>query len=85
VEVDRWSRYPHRFKLISKHGIVQRPKLMQRTAHTNAPDGAREIRLNTRRSGSEGPLSLSAVGSSFATLAKFDPASEKQRWILKIP
>jgi len=36
-------------------------------------------------SGSEGPLSLSAVGSSFATLAKFDPASEKQRWILKIP
>jgi len=30
------------------------------------------------------PLSLSAVGSSFATLAKFDPTSEKQRWILKI-
>ena len=35
--------------------------------------------------GSRGPLSLSAVGSSFATLSKFDPASEKQRWILKIP
>ena len=35
--------------------------------------------------GSQGPLSLSAVGSSFATLAKFDPASEKQRWILKAP
>ena len=31
------------------------------------------------------PLSLSAVGSSFATLAKFDPSSEKQRWLLKIP
>ena len=31
------------------------------------------------------PLSLSAVGSSFATLARFDPASEKQRWLLKIP
>jgi arabinan endo-1,5-alpha-L-arabinosidase len=31
------------------------------------------------------PLSLSAIGSSFATLAKFDPASEKQRWLLKVP
>lgn len=28
---------------------------------------------------------LSAVGSSFATLAKFDPASDKQRWLLKTP
>jgi hypothetical protein len=35
--------------------------------------------------GSQGLLSLSAVGSSFATLAKFDPASEKQRWILRAP
>jgi arabinan endo-1,5-alpha-L-arabinosidase len=34
--------------------------------------------------GSKEPLSLSAVGSSFATLAKFDPASEKQRWLLKV-
>ncbi len=31
------------------------------------------------------PLALSAVGASFATLAKFDPASEKQRWLLKTP
>lgn len=31
------------------------------------------------------PLSLSAVGSSFATLAKFDARSEKQRWIIKAP
>jgi arabinan endo-1,5-alpha-L-arabinosidase len=30
-------------------------------------------------------LVLSAVGSSFATLAKFDPASDKQRWLLKTP
>jgi arabinan endo-1,5-alpha-L-arabinosidase len=30
-------------------------------------------------------LVLSAVGSSFATLSKFDPKSEKQRWILKTP
>jgi len=34
---------------------------------------------------SKEPLSLSAVGSSLATLARFDPASEKQRWILKAP
>jgi arabinan endo-1,5-alpha-L-arabinosidase len=30
-------------------------------------------------------LALSAVGSSFATLAKFDPASDKQRWLFKTP
>lgn len=30
-------------------------------------------------------LVLSAVGSSFATLARFDPKSEKQRWVLKTP
>jgi arabinan endo-1,5-alpha-L-arabinosidase len=30
-------------------------------------------------------LALSAVGSSFATLAKFDPKSEKQRWLFKTP
>lgn len=31
------------------------------------------------------PLALSAIGSSFATLAKFDPNSDKQRWIVKAP
>jgi arabinan endo-1,5-alpha-L-arabinosidase len=30
-------------------------------------------------------LALSAVGSSFATLARFDPASEKQCWLFKTP
>jgi hypothetical protein len=30
-------------------------------------------------------LVLSAVGSSFATLVKFDPKGEKQRWLLKTP
>jgi len=34
---------------------------------------------------SNAQLVLSAVGSSFATLAKFDPNSEKQRWLLKTP
>jgi arabinan endo-1,5-alpha-L-arabinosidase len=28
-------------------------------------------------------LALSAVGSSFATLSRFDPASQKYRWLLK--
>ena len=31
------------------------------------------------------PLALSAVGSSFATLARFDSKSDKQRWNLKTP
>src|SRR5581483_5403760 len=34
---------------------------------------------------SKDQLALSAVGSSFATLAKFDPNGEKQRWLLKTP
>ena len=34
---------------------------------------------------SKEPLVLSAVGSSFATLAKFDPQGEKQRWLIKTP
>ena len=31
------------------------------------------------------PLALSAIGNSFATLAKFNPDSDKQRWHLKAP
>jgi arabinan endo-1,5-alpha-L-arabinosidase len=31
------------------------------------------------------PLALSAIGSSSATLAKFDPDSDKQRWLFKTP
>jgi arabinan endo-1,5-alpha-L-arabinosidase len=30
-------------------------------------------------------LAVSAVGSSFATLAKFEPASDRQRWLFKTP
>jgi arabinan endo-1,5-alpha-L-arabinosidase len=30
-------------------------------------------------------MALSAVGSSFATLAEFDPKSDKQRWLFKTP
>lgn len=36
-------------------------------------------------SNTEGPVVLTAVGSSFATLALFDPVSDKQRWLLKTP
>ena len=32
---------------------------------------------------SKDSLALSAVGSSFATLSKFDPAGQKHRWLLK--
>jgi arabinan endo-1,5-alpha-L-arabinosidase len=31
------------------------------------------------------PLALSAIGSSMPTLAKFDPASDRQRWSFKTP
>jgi hypothetical protein len=34
---------------------------------------------------SQEPLALSAVGSSFATLSKFDPKSDKHRWLFKTP
>jgi len=33
--------------------------------------------------GAQTPHALSAVGSGFATLAKFDPTSDRQRWNLK--
>jgi arabinan endo-1,5-alpha-L-arabinosidase len=33
--------------------------------------------------GSKEPLALTAVGNSFASLAKFNPAGSQQRWILK--
>jgi arabinan endo-1,5-alpha-L-arabinosidase len=35
--------------------------------------------------GSAAPLALSAIGSSMATLAAFDPASDRQRWLFKTP
>jgi arabinan endo-1,5-alpha-L-arabinosidase len=31
------------------------------------------------------PLTLSAIGSSSATLARFNPESDKQRWLFKTP
>jgi hypothetical protein len=34
---------------------------------------------------SKASLALSAIGNSSATLAKFDAAAEKYRWVLKAP
>ena len=35
--------------------------------------------------GSPEPMALSAIGSSMPTLATFDPASDRQRWLLRTP
>jgi arabinan endo-1,5-alpha-L-arabinosidase len=35
--------------------------------------------------GSSEALALSAAGSSMPTLAKFDPASDRQRWHIRVP
>lgn len=47
-------------------------------------DGAYRIQPKAIPNSKES-LALSAVGSSFATLARFDPESDKQRWNLKTP
>jgi len=48
------------------------------------PDGTWRIMPKSVPNSNE-PLALSAVGSSFATLSKFDPKSDKQRWLFKTP
>lgn len=48
------------------------------------PDGTWRI-MPKSVPNSKDSLALSAVGSSFATLAKFDPASDKQHWLLRTP
>ncbi len=47
-------------------------------------DGTWRVMPKSASPGKE-PLALSAIGSSFATLAKFDPKSDKQRWLFKTP
>lgn len=47
-------------------------------------DGSWRIMPKTIPNSKE-PMALSAVGASFSTLAKFDPASQKQRWLLRTP
>jgi arabinan endo-1,5-alpha-L-arabinosidase len=48
------------------------------------PDGAWRIMPKVVPNSNQ-PVALSAVGSSFATLSRFDPKSDKQRWSIKIP
>jgi arabinan endo-1,5-alpha-L-arabinosidase len=48
------------------------------------PDGAWRL-MPKAVPGSSEPMALSAVGASFPTLAKLDPASDKQRWRIKAP
>jgi arabinan endo-1,5-alpha-L-arabinosidase len=47
-------------------------------------DGTWRVMPKSAPAGKES-LALSAIGSSFATLAKFDPKSDKQRWLFKTP
>jgi arabinan endo-1,5-alpha-L-arabinosidase len=48
------------------------------------PDGTWRIRPKWAPDSKEA-LALSAVGSSFATLARLDAGSQKQRWVIKAP
>jgi arabinan endo-1,5-alpha-L-arabinosidase len=48
------------------------------------PDGTWRIIPKSAYKSKES-LALSAVGSSFATLSKFDPSNDKQHWLLKTP
>ncbi len=47
-------------------------------------DGSWRITPKTMANYSK-PMALSAIGSSFATLAEFDAKSDKQRWLFKTP
>lgn len=47
-------------------------------------DGSWRIMPKSGQNAKE-PLALSAIGSSYATLSKFDPKSDKQRWLIKTP
>ena len=47
-------------------------------------DGAYRV-MPKAIAGTKEPWALSAIGSSMPTLARFDPASDRQRWWLKTP
>jgi arabinan endo-1,5-alpha-L-arabinosidase len=47
-------------------------------------DGSWRI-ISKSASSAKEPLCLSAIGSSFATLARFNPDTDKQRWLFKTP
>ena len=50
------------------------------------PDGTYRLMPKSVPGRSDSELwSLSAVGSSMPTLARFDPAGDRERWIIKAP
>lgn len=65
-------------ELIVLPAFTGRPEQLWRIEQL--PDGTWRIMPKSKQ-----PLALSAVGSSFATLAKFDLKSDKQHWIIKTP
>jgi len=69
-------------ELVALPAFTGGPDQLWRIEHL--PDGAWRI-MAWAVPNSKDSLALSAVGSSFATLAKFDPASDKQRWLFKTP
>jgi arabinan endo-1,5-alpha-L-arabinosidase len=69
-------------ELISVPAFTGKPEQLWRIEQLT--DGTHRIMPKTVPNSKE-PLALSAVGSSFATLARFDPRSDKQRWNLKTP
>jgi arabinan endo-1,5-alpha-L-arabinosidase len=48
------------------------------------PDGSWRIMPKSIPDSKES-LALSAIGSSFPTLAKFDPRTDRERWLIKTP
>jgi arabinan endo-1,5-alpha-L-arabinosidase len=69
-------------ELVSLPAFTGGPEQLWRIEHLT--DGTWQISPKSVPGSSES-LSLSAVGASFATLNKFDPASDKQRWLIKTP
>jgi arabinan endo-1,5-alpha-L-arabinosidase len=69
-------------ELVSLPGFTGGPEQLWRIEQLT--DGTWRIMPKTVPDRAE-PLALSAIGSSFATLSRFDPASEKHRWLLKAP
>jgi arabinan endo-1,5-alpha-L-arabinosidase len=69
-------------KLVAPPAFTGAPEQLWRIEQL--PDGAYRI-MPKEVPNSKESLAISAVGSSFATLARFDPGSDKQRWNLRTP
>ena len=69
-------------ELVSLPSFAGGPEQLWRIEHLT--DGSWRITPKSIPNSSE-TLSLSAVGSSFATLAKFNPESDRQHWLIKLP